>query len=137
MRAVLDPNVIISGILSTNGAPARLLKAWREGVFEVVVSEQLLAELARALAYPKLRKLISETDAKALVGWVEAAAVLAGDIEPHPTIRSQDPGDDYLVALAAANRAALVSGDRHLLDLSDRIPVYKPAEFLKLVGVQD
>lgn len=47
-----------------------------------------------------------------------------------PPLRSDDPGDDHLVALAAAGRATLVSGDRHLLALRGRIPVYSPREFL-------
>ena len=98
------------------------------------MSDQLLAELGRVLAYPKLRKLVSETDAKALVAWVAASALNTDDPEPHPAIRSNDPADDYLIALAAAHSAALVSGDRHLLDLRDRIPVCNPAEFLDLLG---
>jgi predicted nucleic acid-binding protein len=48
-------------------------------------------------------------------------------------VRSSDPGDDYLIALAAEQNAALVSGDRHLLDLKGRIPVYSPRDFLELV----
>lgn len=44
-------------------------------------------------------------------------------------LRSDDPVDDYLIALAA-----VISGDRHLLELSDRIPVYSPREFLELLG---
>ena len=133
MRAVVDPNVIICGVLSAKGSPARLLAAWRAGRFELVVSERLLAELGRALIYPKLRRFISEADASALLGWVAAAAVTAAEIEAHQTIRSRDPADDYLIALAASNNAALVSGDGHLLGLSDRIPVYNAADFLSLL----
>ena len=51
MRAVLDPNVVISGLLSRDGSPAQTLLAWREGRFELVVSPLLLGELARALAF--------------------------------------------------------------------------------------
>jgi predicted nucleic acid-binding protein len=50
-----------------------------------------------------------------------------------PPFRSEDLGDDYLIALAAAERAALVSGDKHLLALADRIPVYSPREFVDLL----
>jgi predicted nucleic acid-binding protein len=50
-----------------------------------------------------------------------------------PPVRSSDPGNDYLIALAADQKAALVSGDRHLLDLTGRIPVYSPRDFLDLV----
>ncbi|MBA2420337.1 MAG: hypothetical protein H0V57_04320 [Thermoleophilaceae bacterium] len=50
-----------------------------------------------------------------------------------PPVRSEDQGDDYLIALAAEQRAALVSGDKHLLALAGRIPVYSPREFIDLV----
>jgi predicted nucleic acid-binding protein len=36
------------------------------------------------------------------------------------------PSDNYLIALASAERALLVSGDRHLLELADQIPVWRP-----------
>ncbi|MGI8425314.1 MAG: hypothetical protein ACR2FO_01070 [Actinomycetota bacterium] len=44
---------------------------------------------------------------------------------------SADPGDDYLISLAQANTALLVSGDKHLLALKGEIPVLSPAEFLE------
>lgn len=134
MRAVIDPNVIISGVLSADGAPAQVLKAWRAGKFEAVVSAQLLAELGRALAYPKLRARI--TEAEQLMGWISEAALNVDDPKPHPTVHSVDSGDDYLIALAAAHNAALVSGDQHLLQLSGKIPVYTAAAFVRLIEEQ-
>lgn len=136
MRAVLDPNVIISGVLSPEGSPARVLAAWRAGGFEVIASPRLIDELRRALAYPKLRSRIAEADAERLVSWVYETATRGADPDPHPSIRSSDPGDDYLIALAAGHNAALVSGDRHLLELQGRIPVYAATEFLELVEGQ-
>lgn len=130
MRAVLDPNVFISGLLSPAGSPAQVLLAWREGRVEVIVSPSLLDELTRALAYPKLLKRIPAADATAAVRWVAEGATQVGDPAGKPPVRSADPGDDYLIALAAEQRAALVSGDRHLLALSEHIPVYAPRAFL-------
>lgn len=130
MRAILDANVLISAILSPRGSPARLLVAWRAGAFDLVVSPALLAELARALAYPKLARLIPSADADAFVAWIARSAVLAADPEAAPPIRSADPNDDYLLALATAERAVLVSGDRHLTVLADHLPVRTPADFL-------
>ena len=46
-------------------------------------------------------------------------------------VRSRDPGDDYLIALAYSRKAVLVSGDRDLLELADRMPVFTPVEFLR------
>lgn len=134
MRAVLDANVLISAALSPRGAPARLLLAWQAGAFDLVVSPLLLAELRRALAYPKLERLVPAADADALVAWLGRAAELAAHPPGPPTVRSADPFDDYLVSLAAAGRALLVSGDHHLTALAGRIPVRTPAEFLAELG---
>ena len=133
MRAILDANVLISAILSPGGSPARLLLAWRAGAFDLVVSPALLAELARALAYPKLARLVPPADADAFVAWIARSAVLAADPGTAPSVRSVDPDDDYLVALAIAERAFLVSGDGHLTVLGDRLPVRTPADFLALL----
>ncbi len=130
MRAVLDANVLISAVLSPRGTPARLLLAWQAGAFELVVSPLLLAELRRALAYPKLARLVLPADAEAFAAWLGRAAELAADPPGPSPVRSEDPADDYLVALAAAERALLVSGDGHLTVLAGRIPVRTPAEFL-------
>ena len=90
----------------------------------------LLEELERGLEYPKLRDRIGRDDAQRVVQWLASMATPAADPEDPPTVRSSDPGDDYLIALAASERALLVSGDAHLLELQGRIPVVPPARFL-------
>jgi putative PIN family toxin of toxin-antitoxin system len=134
VRAVLDPNVIISGALSPTGATAEVLRACGRGEFELVASRALLEELARALGYPKLRRRIGAEDARAVLGWTETMASSVPDPTAPPSVRSPDPGDDYLIALACSCRAALVSGDKHLLDLADHIPVYSARDFLGLLS---
>jgi len=130
VRAVLDVNVLVSAAISPRAAPARLLEAWRDGAFELVVSPLLLAELRRALGYPKLARLVPPADADALVALLGRVAEVAADPPGPPPVRTADPKDDYLVALAAAQRAVIVSGDAHLTDLAGRLPVRRPAEFL-------
>ncbi len=130
MRAVLDPNVLISALLSPQGAPAGVLRAWVQGGFELVTSPRLLDELERALAYPKIRKRISAEDAHSFLSWLRSTAEVVEDPATPPPVRSRDPDDDYLVALAERERAILVSGDEHLLELADRIPVFTAAGFL-------
>lgn len=134
MRAILDPNVIISALLSRDGAPAKVLRAWLEGRFDMVVSPLLLEELERALAYPKLAERISAEETKGLIDWLRREAILVDDPGEPPTSRSEDPGDDYLLGLAEAERAVLVSGDRHLLALTEELPVLTVREFLVTIG---
>ena len=133
MRAVLDPNVLIAALLSRTGAPAQVVSRWLGGEFELVVSEKVLTELERALAYPKVRKRVTEEEARAFVELLHREARLTADpVAPVP--RSADPGDDYLLALAEAERAVLVSGDQHVLGLADELPVHTPRAFLDALG---
>lgn len=130
MRAVLDVNVIVAGLLCASGAPADVLRAVDDGAFEVVASPSLLAELGRALGYPKIRRRIAEEDAEAVVRWFAITATVVPHPEEIAPVRSVDGDDDYLIALASAHRAVLVAGDNHLLTLAPAIPVFAPREFL-------
>jgi putative PIN family toxin of toxin-antitoxin system len=134
VRAILDPNVIISALLSRDGTPAKVLRAWLEGRFDLIVSPLLLEELERALAYPKLAERINAEETAALIDWLRREAILVEDPVEPPTSRSENPRDDYLLALAEAERAVLVSGDRHLLALTHELPVVTAREFLVNVG---
>ena len=130
MRAVFDCNVLISALLAPRGAPAQLLSRWRDGEFELIVSDKVLAELERALAYPRVAERISAEDASEFVAFLRRAAKLASDPDVAVT-RSPDPDDDYLIALAESQGAYVVSGDSHLLGLSQTLPVLSPREFLE------
>lgn len=134
MRAVLDPNVIVSALLAPSGSPAKTLRAWLDGAYELVVSALLLAELERVLAYPKLRTRIDQAEVEELVELLRRQAQMFDDPEDPPRVGSPDPDDDYLIALAAAAHATIVSGDGHLLGLAEQLPVYSPAAFLELLG---
>jgi len=129
VRAVLDVNVLISGVLSAKGSSAEILRAGRDGRFELVISELLLTELRRTLAYPKLSKRIPAEKAAAFANWVGDHGMLAEDPASPPPVRSRDADDDYLLALAISRRAYLVTGDQDLLVLSSDLPILTPAQF--------
>jgi uncharacterized protein len=129
VRAVLDANVLVSALLSPRGTPAALVRGWLKGEFELVVSERLLGELRRSLRYPKPERIPSDA-ADEFVALLRDGALTAAD-PVEPPRRSSDLGDDYLLALAEAERAVLVSGDRHLLELAGTFPVRSSREFLR------
>jgi putative PIN family toxin of toxin-antitoxin system len=129
VRAVLDANILVSALLSRTGVPAQILARWLAGEFELVVSELLLAELERALAYPRLDARLEAGEAAAFVTLLREQALLVADPSA-PAARSGDPNDDYLVALAEAARALLVSGDDHLLALATELPIRTARDFL-------
>lgn len=134
MRAVLDVNVLVSALLSRTSSPALVLVAWLEGRFEMIVSPVLVRELERVLAYPKLRARVTAGEAERFLAWLAGSATMVSDPSGPPPIHARDPDDDYLLALAAAQSAILVSGDQDLLALAapDR-PIHAPASFLTLL----
>lgn len=135
MRAVLDVNVLISALLSGSGSPARLLRAWLDGHFELVMSPKLLAEMERALRYPKLARRIEPAERQEVLTLLRHSATFVDDPAGPAPVTSPDPDDDYLIALAAGQDAMLVSGDSHLLGLPERgRTIHSPAEFLALLG---
>jgi uncharacterized protein len=134
-RVVFDANVFISALLSPRGAPRELMRRWLDGAFDLVVSPLLLAELERALAYPKISGIVRRDEAEALVEELRRNAELVDDSDAVETGATSDPGDDYVVALArAAGAQAIVSGDAHLTDVSGlEPPALTPRVFLDLL----
>lgn len=134
-RAVLDPNVLISALITPRGASARILLELRGGAFELIASPALLAELRTVLMRDKFRQYASVAEVGAFVELIRVEGTLIEDPEPSGVGVTDDPGDEYLVALARAARAdVLVSGDPDLLKLRSRIPVRSPREFLDSLG---
>jgi putative PIN family toxin of toxin-antitoxin system len=128
VRAVLDTNILVAALISRTGTPAALVLSWLNGEFELVISEQLLAELARALAYPRIQKRVSAPEAAAFIQLLRESTTIAVDPEAGPQ-RSRDAGDDYLIRLAESCAAVLVSGDDDLLELAPALPVMSAAGF--------
>lgn len=142
MRVVLDPNVLVSGAISGRGAPRELLERWERGGFELIVSMEVLFELQEVLARPKFRRYLTESEAIAHVLRIHDGATEVAPELPEDAVRgvTGDPDDDYLVGVAFRGGAgAIVSGDRHLLDLGAirdglgniLVRVLTPREFLE------
>jgi putative PIN family toxin of toxin-antitoxin system len=129
-RAVLDPGVLVSALISPGGAPAKLLAAANAGVFELIISPLLMEELEAVLRRDKFRRYVELDTVAAYLAFLKQESLSVDDPVAPPPIRSEDPDDNYLIALAQSQTAALVSGDRHLLALAGQIPVFPPAEFL-------
>jgi len=110
MRVVLDTNVLISGLLNKEGAPGRILDAWRSGGFELVGCDALIEEFKRACMYPKLAPYLVPADVGTLVNRLRLAECWLSGL---PGIeRSVDSDDDFLLAMAQASSADyLVTGD--------------------------
>jgi putative PIN family toxin of toxin-antitoxin system len=132
-RAVLDPNVLVSALISRRGgSPDRIVRAWREGAFELVLSPRLIAELTDVLARPKFALQASDGRSEAYIAALAGDAIQIDD-PPDPPAVSPGSGGDYLIALARVARAeVIVSGDSHLTQLVNPTPpVLTPRQFIE------
>lgn len=140
MRVVLDTNVLISGLLLPGGVPGQIVRAWQDGQFTLVMSEQMLDEIERVLQYPKIQRRVKWT-----AGQVERYIVLLhfyadiisveAALSMIPAGRVRDSKDVPILATLLAGQADwLVSGDDDLLTLRDQYSICSPAEFLALLG---
>ena len=128
MKIVLDTNVFISGVFFT-GPPHQILKTWRDGKFEILISKEILEEYKRvgeslSIQFPQVT----------LTPILKFFAIRAELIDAQPLSGPvcEDPDDDKFFACAIAGKSKLIiSGDKHLLKVSgyQGIKVLKPKEF--------
>jgi len=137
MRAVLDTNVLISGVIAT-GVPHELLVGGFNHEYQIVVSVETLTEFRETLLkYPERFHMDNEEVQKE----VETIRYFAEFVEPQEDIRAveDDPDDDkFLEAAVAGDVDYLVSGDTHLLNLDTfrGINIVEPRAFYEQLGDQ-
>ncbi len=113
MRVILDTHVLLGALISPQGPPDAIYRAWRAARFDLVTSGAQLDELRRASRYPKLKAILPAHRIGTMVNNLQRAIVL-GDLPPLPDgIGATDPNDAFLLAMALAGDADyLVTGDR-------------------------
>ena len=133
MKVVLDTNVLLSGLMSPEGVPGRIVAAWVESRFDAVFSLDQLAEIGRVLEYPKIRRKLG-WDERQIEEFIKQIYLRAEVIEPRavPVEALRDAGDvPILATLVATGADVLVTGDRDLLEVRSRYPIETPAEFVR------
>jgi putative PIN family toxin of toxin-antitoxin system len=138
-RAVIDTNLVVSGILNPSGSPGAVLRT--AGVrFELVWTPAIVVECYRVLSYPRLKKFLGARAeaARQVVADLAALAVLVppGQL-PLVRVVEADPDDDVLFGTALAGAATfVVSGDAAVLAVGSfaGVMVVSAAEFLASLG---
>ena len=138
VRAVLDANVFVSAAIHPDGPPGRIIERFlRTDVFTLVLSDAIVDEVMRALAYPKVRRYVRRGLDAAL--WMEDLVLLADVVLDTVQVTgvSKDADDDKYLAAAIAGRASLVvTGDPHLLTVGEYegVRIVTPRVFLDLLS---
>ena len=129
MKVVIDTNVFISGVFFS-GPPYQILKAWRNGDLQIVLSLEILDEYDRV--GEELSAQFPETDLNPILELVTTKAELIEAARLDEAV-CDDPEDDKFFACAIAGVADLIiSGDKHLLKMSgcQGIKVVRPRQFV-------
>lgn len=136
MRAVLDTNVLVSLLLKSGGVGAWLISLWAEGRYEVVISQDILAELLEILDRPHISPRIKPDRRLALLSRLRQRAVwTSGLLIVSPA--TPDPNDDMLVSTALEGEADyIVTWDKALLSFGQyqHIRFVTPQEFIALLN---
>ena len=111
LRAILDTNVLLSALIRVDSKPYKLVRAWLDGRFGLVSGEAQLEELRRVSRYEQVRRYFVLRE----IGWlINRSRERAFLVKRLPKVDvADDPGDNYLLAMAVAGEAEyLVTGDK-------------------------
>ena len=130
MRAVLDTNVLISGVIAT-GLPHELLIKGFDQEYQIVVSVETLTEFRDTLLKYPDRFHMSEAEVQQEVETIRYFAEFVEPDEAITAVRSDPDDDTFLEAAVAGAVDYLVSGDTHLLDIESfrGIDIVEPRTF--------
>lgn len=129
LKAVMDTNVFISGVFFS-GPPYQILNARQSGEFELVISKEILNE------YRRVGEILAEVHPG-----IDLSPILTFVIEHAKVYKPaklkervcEDPDDDKFIACAlASDSSIIISGDKHLLNVSgyQGVEILKPREFI-------
>jgi len=73
IRAVIDTNVIVSGLISGKNPPGIIIDSWLYGRFISIISEDMIEEISHTLKKPVLRELIDDNIEIILMALIDRA----------------------------------------------------------------
>lgn len=128
MKAILDTNVLISGIFFS-GTPYEILAAWRDRKIELIISPEILEEYRRVgeemeIKFPGI-EFVPLLKLLAIEGTMVAAMPLTESV-------CTDPDDAKFLDCAVASKARVIcSGDKAMLKTTgyQGIEVMTPRSF--------
>jgi putative PIN family toxin of toxin-antitoxin system len=135
-KVVLDTNVWISAFL-WGGKPAEIIKAAEQNRVVIFVSEEIVAEISRVLAYPKIRSIYQavELSRETLIQTVLRIAKFVKVTKKLDVVREHSADNKFVECALAAGADYIVSGDKHLLKVGcyKKTQIVSVKEFLKKI----
>lgn len=128
MRIIIDTNVLVSGMFFS-GVPLKILRGIKQKKYTTVISSDIAREYKQTIQ--RLSDQFPAIKADDLLElFVTSSTICEPESLTDPVCK--DPDDDKFIACAlASGTKIIVSGDKHLLDVSgyQGIKVLKPRQF--------
>ena len=133
MRAVVDTNVLVSGLLKPAGPPGRIVDFLRTGQLTLVIDDRTLNEYVRVLRRPYFERYFGEKDREHLIEYLTHNSEYV--IATAQCIDLPDPYDTPFLETALTAGAALVIGNlKHFpSDKTGTCKIYTPADFVRAI----
>ena len=126
----LDTNIYISAV-EFGGAPLRLLHMAVDGEIEIAISQPIIDETRRVLRdkFGRSEERLAETEE-----WIRSFTRLVAPKVALDAIKEDPPDNRILECAEAAGSEFIVSGDQHLLRLTQHgnARIIKVADFLAM-----
>lgn len=128
-HAVLDTNILVSGLLNPYGPPGALVDALLSQRLKIAFDDRILLEYQAVLARPKFG--FNSSNLAALFLALSFQEIVTAPPWRHPP--SPDPADTMFLEVAAIAKVPLVTGNlKHFpIECRGDVAVLKPAEFLQ------
>jgi len=136
MRAVIDTNVLISGLISRKSYPAEVVDLWIMGKFRPVICREIVNEYYEVITRDKFSVLGSKDERiELLSGLLSLPNVDIVSVQQKIDVIKEDSEDNKFLECALAGYCKyIVSGDQHLQNLKEYegIRVLDPKEFVEV-----
>lgn len=135
IRAVLDTNVLASGVTHAKGHSGQLVTAWRRRALDLVVSDHILEELTHTLDDRYFKKHLTKRERQNIVprirrqAWLTEITVQVNGVAPSNE-------DDLVLATAKSGGATyVVTGDEAFQAIGsyEGIQIVSPRQFLDIL----
>jgi len=138
MRAVLDTNVVVSGVIKEEGSSGQILRLFfQERKFIAVTSLDILAEIREVLRRDKIRKYHAWTDEQidTFVAFLYTQSIVTeGQLTVDIVTRDRED-NKFLACAQEGNADYIVTGDNDLLQVNsyEGTRIIPPAAFLAIL----
>lgn len=137
MRVVLDANIYVSALISSKGNPARIIRRWLDGEFDVLLSRPILEEIVRVTGYARIQRKYKQVRENRLefVDLITEQSLWVQPAEDVSAIVADESDNRYLECTLAGGARYVVTGDQHLLEIADYqgVQIITPATFITLL----